>query len=221
MLRALVLVVGAAAVVGVNGSADASSSRPTVAQVKAAIATHSDDFILANSYARDAYSGHGWIDLKTGAGRWKDGDVVYLQTVTPRPHDSTVVNVTYTTIDYAAHTWSRTNREESAQMAPPTIGDPLDALPESQFRLLGVDVADGRPAYHFRSSYTPYMGSVSARLDVWFSTDQSYLIRYTWTTRGGSVIQRIDNWWLPRTRANLALLNATIPRRFKQVFVAS
>ncbi len=80
---------------------------------------------------------------------------------------------------------------------------------------------DGRQTYHLRSTYSPYSENETARSDVWLSTDQDYLIRLTRTTRGGNVIQRVDNRWLPRTAANLALLTTAIPSGFKQVFVSS
>jgi hypothetical protein len=222
MLRRVVLAAVASAAFSVVDSA--AASEPTVAQIKAAIATHSDNFVLANSFASGGHApGHGWIDVKTGAGRWvsASGKLLELQTVAPDPHDPARVVVADTSIDYATRTWYRTKREESATTARPKVVDPLvTALPGVQFRLLGVDRVDGRQTYHLRSTYFPYLAYKAARLDVWFSTDQDYLIRFTHTTRAGNVIQRIDNRWLPRTSANLALLTMAIPSGFKQVFVS-
>jgi len=220
MLRGVVLAAVASAAVGVIGSAAASG--PTVAQIKAAIARHSDNFVLANAYAYGGHAaGHGWIDVKTGAGRWvsANGNLVSLESVAPAPHDPTLVVVTDTSIDYTTRTWYRTASEESVKTARPQIVDPLAAASAGvQFRILGVESVDGRRTYHLRSSYFPDSANESVRLDVWFSTDHDYLIRYTRTTRGGNVIQRIDNHWLPRTSANLDRLTMAIPGRFKQVF---
>jgi hypothetical protein len=222
MVRRVVLAAAASAALGVTGSAAASG--PTVAQIKAAIATHSDNFVLANSFTTGGHApGRGWIDVKTGSGRWVSatGKLLELQSVAPDPHDPTRVVVADTNIDYATRTWYRTKREESAKTAHPRIVDPLATAPKGvQFRLLGVEGVDGRQTYHLRSTYFPYVGHGGARLDIWFSTDQDYLIRFTHTTRGGNVIQRIDNRWLPRTSANLALLTMAIPSGFKQVFVS-
>jgi hypothetical protein len=222
MLRRVVLAAAASAAIGVIGSAAASG--PTVGQIEAAIATHSDNFVLANSFANGGHApGHGWIDVKTGAGRWvsANGKLVSLRSVAPAPHDSTRVVVADTNINYTTRTWYRTKREESARTAHPKIIDPVASTPKGvQLRLLGVESVDGRQTYHLRSTYFPYLGNEAARLDVWFSTDQDYLIRFTHTTRGGNVIQRIDNRWLPRTTANLALLTMAIPSGFKQVFVS-
>jgi hypothetical protein len=80
---------------------------------------------------------------------------------------------------------------------------------------------DGQQTYHLRSTYIPKEPNEPARLDVWFSTNRDYLIRYTRTTRGGKVVQRVDNHWLPRTPANLALLTTAIPSSFKQVSASS
>ena len=85
-----------------------------------------------------------------------------------------------------------------------------------KFRLLGVERLDGRETYHLRSAYFG-----NERLDVWFSTDQDYLVRIVRTKTGGKIIQRIDNHWLPRTSANLALLTTAIPSGFKQVAISS
>jgi hypothetical protein len=218
----IALAVGAAAAVWVAGSAAAQG--PTVAQIKAAIATHSDDFVLANAYGYDSHGhalGHGWIDVKTGAGRWVAGKHVSLRSVQPDTHDPTGVVVTDTNIDYTTRTWNRTKRVESVKIVRPHIVDPLTAAAEGvQFRLLGVENVNGRQTYHLRSTYYPYSGDAGARWDVWFSTDQDYLIRFTRTTRDGRVVQRIDNRWLPRTTANLALLTTAIPSGFKQVSVS-
>ena len=222
MLRRVVLAALVSAAFSVIDSAAASG--PTVAQIKAAIAKHSDNFVLANAFAAGGHApGHGWIDVKTGAGRWVSatGKLLELQSVTPDPHDPSRVVVADTFIDYATRTWYRTKREELATTARPKVIDPLvTAPPGVQFRLLGVDRVDGRQTYHLRSTYFPYLGNKPARLDVWFSIDQDYLIRFTHTTRAGNVVQRIDNRWLPRTSANLALLTMALPSGFKQVFVS-
>ena len=222
MVRRVVLAAAASAALGVIGSAAASG--PTVAQIKAAIAMHSDNFVLANSFTTGGHApGRGWIDLKTGAGRWVSatGKLLELQSVAPDAHDSTLVVVTDTYVNYTNRTWYRTKREESTKIARPRVIDPLvTALPGVQFRLLGVDRVEGQQTYHLRSTYFPYLAYKAARLDVWFSTDQDYLIRFTHTTKGGNVIQRIDNRWLPRTSANLALLTMAIPKGFKQEFVS-
>lgn len=214
MLRSVVLLATASTALGVIGSAAASG--PTVAQIQAVIAKHSDDFVLANSYGDRRHApGHGWIDVKTGAGRWVSGNgkLVTLVTVTPDPRDPAHLVVANTNINYTAHTWSRTKRQESANTARPRIVDPLTAASNGvKFRFLGVEKADGRQTYHLRSTYFG-----NERTDVWFSTDQDYLIRIATTNRDGHVVHRIDNHWLPRTPANLALLTTAIPSSFKQV----
>jgi hypothetical protein len=219
MVGRVVLAAAASAVVGVIGSAAASG--PTEAQIKAAIATHSDNFVLANAYASGGHApGHGWIDLKTGAGRWvwANGKLASLQSVTPDLHDRSLVVVVDTNINYSTRTWYRTKRTESASIARPRIVDPLGAASDGvQFRLLGVESVDDRQTFHLRSTYFPHSGSETARWDVWFSTDHDYLIRFTMTTRDGNVIQRVDNYWLPRTSTNRALLTRAIPSGFKQV----
>lgn len=162
--RLIVLAVGAAAVVWVGGSA--AAREPTVAQIKAAIATHSDNFVLANAYGYDhgRARGHGWIDVKTGAGRWVDGKRVSLVSVRPDVHDPTLVVVTDTNIDYSTRTWYRSKRVQSAKIVHPHIVDPLTAASQGvQFRLLGVENVDGRQTYHLRSTYYPYLGDAGAR----------------------------------------------------------
>lgn len=222
MLRRIVLAAAASATFGVIGSAAASG--PTVAQVEAAIATHSDDFVLANAWADAGHGGgHGWIDVKAGAGRWvsANGKSVYVESVTPVLHHRALVIVADTNINYTTRTWSRTKREESANSARPRIVDPLSAASAGvQFRFLGVEYVDGHKTYHFRSTYYIDIGDVAARVDVWFSNDQDYLIRITVTTRKGNVVQRVDNHWLSRTSANLALTTTAIPSGFKQVSVS-
>jgi hypothetical protein len=217
MGRGLLLVAAGTLVVGANGSA--AASQPTVAQIQAAVAGDSDSFILANSFGFGGKPpGDGWIDLETGAGRWvsANGKTVSIETVTPEPHDPALVTVKETTIDYTARQWYQTSRVEPAKMARPRIVDPL-AASVKKFRLLGVQKVDGREAYHLRSTYT---FQDDERVDVWYSTDQPYLIRWTRTTKQGTVGERVDNRWLQRTRANLALTTATIPSGFKQVFVS-
>jgi hypothetical protein len=97
------------------------------------------------------------------------------------------------------------------------VVDPLAASPR-QFRLLGIEDVDGRQTYHLRSTYF-YPGNL--REDVWFSTDQAYMIRLTRTAGDGSVVSRIDNRWLPRTPADLALTTAAIPSGFKELSAPS
>ena len=220
MPRSVVLAAAASAAVGVIASA--APSGPTVAEIESAITKHSDNFVLANAYAYGGHApGHGWIDVKTGAGRWvsANGKLVSLESVAPDPHHPALVVVADTNINYTTGTWYRTKREESATTARPRIVDPLaDASQGVQFRLLGVERVDGQQTYHLRSTYFLYYGGPeTARLDIWFSTDQDYFIRLTRTTRSGNVIQRVDNHWLPRTPANLALLTTPIPSGFKQV----
>jgi hypothetical protein len=66
MIRRVSLLVGVAAVIGVNSSA--AATEPTVAQINAAIVAHSNNFVLANSYGLIGHApGHGWIDAETGA----------------------------------------------------------------------------------------------------------------------------------------------------------
>ena len=61
----------------------------------------------------------------------------------------------------------------SSEHGSSEIVDPLTAASGGvKFRLLGVETADGRPTYHLRSTYFG-----NERTDVWFSTDQDYLIR--------------------------------------------
>jgi hypothetical protein len=212
----MVLVAAMSAAVGVSGSA--AATRPTVPQIEAVIATHSDNFVLANAYTSDGHApGHGWLNLKYGGGRWvsANGKLVTLESVARDPRDPALADVTETDINYTTRTWSRTRRQEPTRLARPQIIDPL-GQPGVRFRLLGVENVDGRQTYHLRSTYYPYANG-SARSDVWLSTDHDYFIRGTHTTRGGKVIQRIDNHWLPRTPANLALLTTAIPSSFKQV----
>jgi hypothetical protein len=222
MLRNAVLAAAAAAAVGVTGSA--AASRPTVAQIKAAIATQSDNFVLANAYSfGGAAPGHGWLNLKIGGGRWvsANGKLVTLQSVTRDPRDPALADVTETEINYTTRTWSRTKRQEPAKITHFHGIDPLATGQQGvQFRLLGVESVDGEQTYHLRSTYFPYSGNEMASLDVWLKTDRYYLIRLIRTTRGGKVIQRVDNHWLPRTSANLALLRSAIPSGFKQVSVS-
>jgi hypothetical protein len=195
-----------------------------VAQIKAEIASHSDNFVLANAYAYDgAAPGHGWIDVKTGSGRWvsANGKLVTLESVTPDLQNRALVAVTETTINFVARTWSRTRREEPAKMVHPAIVDPLTATTQdAHFSLLGVERVDGTQTYHLRSTYSIPSPDGTVRLDVWFSTDRDYLIRYTRTTRTGRVVSSVDNHWLPRTATNLALLTKTLPSGFRQVFVS-
>ncbi len=222
MLRSVVLAAAASAAVGVSGSAAAST--PTVAQINAVIATHSDNFVLANAFANGGHApGHGWLNLKVGGGRWvsANGKLVTLESVALDPRDPALADVTETEINYTTRTWSRTKRQEPEKIARPTIVDPLAVTsPGVQFRLLGVESVDGRHTYHLRSTYFLDSPNETVRLDVWFSTDQDYLIRYTRTTRAGNVISSVDNRWLPRTKANLALLTTAIPSGFKQVTLA-
>jgi len=219
MFRTVVLAAAASAPLGVLGSAAASG--PTVAQIEAAIARQSNNFVLANSYASNGQApDHGWLNLKSGGGRWvsANGKLVTLESVALDPRDPALADVTQTDINYATRTWSRTKRQEPAKIAHFQVIDPLETgQPGVQFRLLGVENVDGEQTYHLRSTYFSYRPSEPARLDVWFSTHQDYLIRFTHTTRAGKVIQRIDNHWLPRTPANLALLTTAIPSSFKQV----
>jgi hypothetical protein len=218
MLRWLVLVAGAAAVLGVSGVAAASG--PTVAEIQAAIVAHSNDLIIANAYSSSGHRpGHGWIDLETGAGRWvsPNGKAVTAQTVTPERHHPGLAIVSETTINYNTRTWYRTSHEASAKLDHPIVVDPLAASPK-QFQLIGVEVVDGRNAYHLRSTY---FYPENMRLDVWFSTDQAYLIRIVRTGKDGSVVSRIDNHWPSRTPANLALTKVTIPSAFKRLSAPS
>ncbi len=218
MLRAVVVAAFVSAAIGVIGAAAAAG--PTVAQIKAAVATHSDTFVLANSYAYGGHApGHAWIDAKTGGGRWvsANGRLVTLESVVLDPRDPALADVTETNINYTARTWSRTKRQEPAKIfAPSKIADPMAAVSEG-VQFVGVERVDGRQTYHLRSTHFVDDGTVPARLDIWLSTDQDYLIRSTRTTRGGKIIQRLDNRWLPRTPANLALLTTAIPSNFKRV----
>ena len=219
MLRTVLLAAAVAAAVGATGSGAAST--PTVAQIEVAIAKQTNNFVLANSYAyKGAAPGHGWLNLKYGGGRWvsANGKLVTLESVALDPRDPALADVTETDINYATQTWSRTKRQEPTKFARSQIIDPLETgQPGVRFRLLGVENVDGRQTYHLRSTYFRYAENETARSDVWLSTDQDYFIRGTHTTRGGKVIQRVDNHWLPRTRANLALLTTAIPSSFKQV----
>jgi hypothetical protein len=224
MLRSVVLAAAAFAVFGVGGSA--ATSTPTLAQIKLAIAKHSGNFVLANAYAFNGRAlAHGWLNLKDGGGRWvsPNGKVVTLESVTLDPRDPALSDVSKTTINYTTRTWSRSKSQEPTKVARSPVIDPLvTGQPGVQFRLLGVENVDGRQTYHFRStSYFPYLLSEPTRADVWLSTDQDYFIRGTHTTKGGNVIQRIDNHWLPRTRANLALLTTAIPSGFRQISASS
>ena len=222
MLCKAAIAVAALTAFGAIGASAASG--PTVAHIEAAIAKQSNDFVLANSYADNgAAPSHGWLDLKYGGGRWvsANGKLVTLESVALDPRDPALADVTETDINYANRTWSRTKRQEPTKFARSRIIDPLETgQPGVRFRLLGVERVDGRQTYHLRSTYFPYSGNETARLDVWFSTDQDYLIRGTHTTRGGSVVQSVDNHWLPRTSANLALLTTAIPGGFKQTSVS-
>jgi hypothetical protein len=206
-----------------GSSGSAAPARPTIARLEAAIAGHSDNFILANAYTSNGPAlGHGWIDLKTGSGRWVLPGEVVLQTVKPQPHDPTQATVSTTFINYKTHTWYRTSRDESAKTAHPTIVNPLADRPEgARLRLLGVVNVDGRKAYHFRSAYVYPSTTSTTRMDIWVSAPQAYLIRYTATTKQGKVIKRVDNRWLPRTPANVELTTATIPSGFKQLSAPS
>jgi hypothetical protein len=219
MLRWIVLVAAASAAVGVVSSA-AASSGPTVAQIKAAVATHSNNFVLANAYAYGGQApGHGWIDVTTGGGRWvsANGKSVILTSVSPAPHDPTLVVVADTNINYTTRTWYRTQLEEPARIfAPSSIANPTAAISQG-VQFLGVERVDGRQTYHLRSTQFVDSPNGPARVDIWLSTNQDYVIRQTRTTRAGNVIQRIDNYWLPRTSANLALATMAIPSGFKQV----
>jgi hypothetical protein len=220
MIRWGSLVAAASVALGVMGSAAAAP--PTVAQIKAEIAKHSNNFVLANAYSYNGHPpGHGWLNLKYGGGRWvsANGKLVTLESVKRDPRDPALSDVTETTINYTTRTWSRTKRQQPTKVAHPEVIDPL--APGVQFRLMGVERVDGRQTYHFRSTYIPYGGNESARSDVWLSTDQYYFIRGTHTTKAGKVIQRVDNRWLPRTPANLALLTAAIPSGFEQIPASS
>ena len=143
MLLRVVLAAAASAAVSVIGSAAVAG--PTVAQIKAAIATHSDNFVLANSFASGGHApGHGWIDVKTGAGRWvsANGKLVSLESVTPDPHNPNLEVVANTNIDYTTRTWYRTTRKESTKTARPRIVDPLATAPQGvKFRFLGVEAS--------------------------------------------------------------------------------
>lgn len=217
MFRKVALAAAAAASLGVIGTADASG--PTVAQIKAEIAKHRNNFVLANGFSYNGLPpGHGWLNLQYGGGRWAsaNGRLVTLESVKLDPRDPALSDVTETTINYTARTWSRAKSQRPTKFARPEVIDPL-GQPGAQFRLIGVARIDGRQAYHFRSTYFPYGPDESVRSDVWLSTDQYYFIRGTHTTRSGKVIQRIDNRWLPRTPANLALLTTAVPSSFKQV----
>jgi hypothetical protein len=220
MLYRVVFVAAASAAIG--GAAAAPG--PTVAQIKVAIAKHSDNFVLANSYAFNGQApGHGWLNLKDGGGRWvsANGKQVTLESVALDPRDPSLADVTETTINYTTRTWSRTKSQEPSKIVHFHIIDPLvTGQTGVRFTLLGVENVDGQQTYHLRSSYFPYRTG-PARLDVWFSTDQDYFIRGTHTTRGGKVIERVDNHWLPRTPANLALLTTPIPSGFKQISASS
>ncbi|HWB23183.1 MAG TPA: hypothetical protein VG652_09875 [Gaiellaceae bacterium] len=221
MLRSLIL---AAVAFAFGASGSAATSGPTIAQIKVAIAKHSDNFVLANAYASNGRAvAHGWLNLKDGGGRWvsPNGKVVTIESVTPDPNDPALSDVATTTINYTAKTWTLTKRQEPTNFAHSRVIDPLvTGQPGVQFRLVGVENVDGRQTYHFRSTYFPWIAE-SARADVWLSTDQDYFIRGTHTTRAGKVIQRVDNHWLPRTPANLALLTTAIPSGFKQVSASS
>jgi hypothetical protein len=219
MLRTVVLAAAVAAAVGATSSAAASA--PTVAQIETAIAKHSKNFVLANAFTYGGHTpGHGWLNLKYGGGRWvsPNGKIVTLESVAIDPRDPSLADVTETKINYATRTWSRTKRQYPTKFVRSQVIDPLAARsPGEQFRLLGVEDVDGRQTYHLRSTYFPYADNETTRSDGWVSTDQDYFIRGTLTTKGGKVIQRVDNHWLPRTSANLALLTTAIPGSFKKV----
>ncbi|HTD58440.1 MAG TPA: hypothetical protein VK672_06050, partial [Solirubrobacteraceae bacterium] len=88
MFRRVVLAAAASAALAVIGSAAASG--PTVAQIEAAIAKQSDNFVLANAFAHDGHApGHGWLNLKVGGGRWvsANGKLVTLEAVALDPRD--------------------------------------------------------------------------------------------------------------------------------------
>jgi hypothetical protein len=100
MLRGVSFAAAASAAIGMCGAAAASG--PTVAQVKAAMAKQSNNFVLANSYARNGQApGHGWLNLKYGGGRWVSatGKLVTLESVALDPRDPALADVTETDIN--------------------------------------------------------------------------------------------------------------------------
>ena len=126
MFRKVALAAAAAASVGVIGTADASG--PTVAQIKAEIAKHRDNFVLANTFSQNGLPpGHGWLNLQYGGGRWvsANGRLVTLESVKLDPRDPALSDVTETTINYAARTWSRTKSQRPTKLAHPGGHRPL------------------------------------------------------------------------------------------------
>lgn len=175
------------------------------------------------------YTGTTWIDLRTGKSRSVTFDSGQLNTMQETHYTSTAAAQRLTlrrlTVSYETDSWSNEALKWPwTHMTPERVCncDPLVGHGYSHDTILGHRTIAGQPTIEIQlSNPASFLYPPASTLDVWVSTSSYLPVREITNTSGHPMVIRSFSW-LPRTRANLAHLNAPvrIPPTFNRVPVA-
>jgi hypothetical protein len=177
-----------------------------------------------------------WVDLATGDQRRLDYDASgRLLTVTSRSYSGKTtgsVSTRTVTVAYGSKTWSATTGTQGCGSAACTAAiqalcscdlDPFtDYGTAPPVSLLGQPTIDQHPTFQLRFTITG--GPLASTTDIWIDRSTYLPVREKVVVPQTSVKNSPpphtvtnDFTWLPRTRANLALLTLVVPPSFKQI----